>query len=101
MRIKRFNEMQENVFNYDHIIRILKKSHGWGGAGALAQVDDFESNKEYYLNPDNDNDYAEQFHIYLTDMETGQLRGEFNNDTLMRVGGKQIANPISIYNQLT
>jgi hypothetical protein len=50
-------------------------------------------------------DFAEQFHIYLTDLECGRLRGEMNNDSKLRTGkwkmGIPVYNPTSIYNQRT
>ena len=60
--IKKFNEMFEDRFDYSKIIRILKKSHGWG-FGVISSVDSFESNDDYFLDPEDDNDYAEKFHI--------------------------------------
>ena len=102
--LKTFNEMKhQDKFDYDKIIRILKKSHGWG-FGVLSMTDEFEDNSEYFKNPQDDHDYAEQFHIFLTDKETGQLRGDFSNSHSLRLGkwktGIQVANPVSIYNKL-
>jgi len=104
IHIKSFNEMKfVDKFDYDRIINILKKSHGWG-FGVISQIDDFEDNIEYFLNPIDDNDYAEQFHIYLTDKETGRLRGEFRNTHSLRLGkwrlGIQSQKPTSIYTKL-
>ena len=66
-------------------------------------MDDFEDNEEYFKDPVDDNDYVEQFHIYLTDLECGRLRGDFNNDRNLRVGhwnkGVQVNKPNSIWNQ--
>lgn len=102
--IERLTEMMEEKFNYDHIISILKKSHGWG-FGVISSIDEFESNPEYFLNPDNDNDYAEQFHIFLTDKETGQMRGQFQNKHSLKQGNWKasvsVNSPTSIYNKLT
>lgn len=103
--LKKFNEMNyQDKFDYDRIILILKKTHGWG-FGIISSIDEFENNSEYFLNPEDENDYAEQFHIFLTDKETGQLRGEFNNKHSLRLGkwkiGNQVASPVSIYNKLT
>lgn len=96
--IKLFNEMKyQDKFDYDRIISILKKSHGWG-FGVISNIDSFEDNEEYFLNPEDNNDYAEQFHIYLTDMENGQLRGRFNNKTSLK---NQSFNYPSFYNKLT
>ena len=104
MKIKRFNEMMMDEFNYDHIIRDMRKNHGWGN-GCINYTDDFEFNTEYFLNPDNDNDYAEQFHIYLSDLQAGQLRGELQNTQSLRQGkwklGIQVDHPVSIYSKLT
>lgn len=94
--------MFEEKFDYDKIIRIIKKTHGWG-FGIINNIDDFEANSEYFKDPIDEHDYVEQFHIYLTDLECGRLRGEFNNDTKLRVGrwktGIQVNKPISIYSQ--
>lgn len=103
--IKYFNEMNyQDSFDYDQIINTLKKTHGWG-FGIISYTDEFESNSEYFLNPQNENEYIEQFHIFLTDKTTGQLRGEFNNKHSLRLGkwktGIQVAAPVSIYNKLT
>jgi hypothetical protein len=104
MRIKRFNEMMDNKFNYDHIIRTMVKNHGWGN-GCIDYVNDFESNSEYFLNPQNDNEYAEQFHIYLTDLQTGQLRGQLQNKHNLRQGkwklGTQVNRQVNWYSKLT
>ena len=53
--------------------------------GVMSYMDDFE-NSEYYLNPNNDDEYIEQFHIYLTDMQSGQLRGSYNNKSSLKLG---------------
>jgi hypothetical protein len=102
---KHLNEMNyQDRFDYDHIISILKKTHGWG-FGIISSIDEFEDNKEYFLNPIDDNDYAEQFHIFLTDKQTGQIRGQFQNKHSLRQGkwklGIQVNNPTSFYNKLT
>ena len=103
MKIKRFNEMMEDKYDYERIIKELK-GRGWG-FGIISSVDDFEENDQYFFNPNNDDDYAEQFHVYLTDLQTGQLRGEFNNKTSLKTGkwqhGIQVNTPVSIYNQRT
>ena len=101
-KIKKFFEMFEDKYDYDRIIKILKKSHGWG-SGVINDIDDFESNEEYFLNPVDDNMYAEMFHIYLTDKQCKRLRGEFNNDSKLRLGrwktGIQVNKPFSVWNQ--
>lgn len=103
-KIRKFYEMFKDKFDYDRIISIIKKTHGWG-FGVINYMDEFESNKEYFLNPSDENDYAEQFHIYLTDRECGRLRGGFNNDPSLRLGkwktGFQVNHPVSIYSQRT
>jgi hypothetical protein len=91
--IKRYNEMK-SVFNYDSILLKLK-SHGWG-MGSMTSTNDFESNGEYFLNPQNDDEYADQFHIYLTDRYYHRLRGDFQvTDKLNN------SSPVSFYNKLT
>jgi hypothetical protein len=46
-----FNEMNyPDQFDYDRIISILKKTHGWG-FGIIDSIDEFESNEEYFKNP--------------------------------------------------
>lgn len=101
-KIKKFFEMFEEKYDYDKIIRIIKKTHGWG-FGIINKIDDFETNNEYFKDPIDEHDYVEQFHIYLTDLECGRLRGEFNNDPKLRLGrwktGIQVNKPISIYSQ--
>ena len=101
-KIKKFFEMFEDRYDYDRIITILKKTHGWG-FGVINDIDEFESNEEYFLDPIDDNMYAEMFHIYLTDKKCGRLRGQYNNDSKLRVGrwktGVQVNKPISIWSQ--
>lgn len=104
MRIKRFFEMFDNGYDYDKIIRILNKTHGWG-QGVYDLIDDFENNEEYFIDPIDEHDYVEQFHIFLTDRECGRLRGEMNRNFSLRLGkwklGIPVKNPTSIYNKLT
>ena len=94
--------MFEDKYDYYKIIRMLKKTHGWG-FGVIQSIDDFESNVEYFIDPVDENDYVEQFHIYLTDLKCGRLRGQFNNDSKLRVGhwnkGIQVNKPTSIWSQ--
>jgi hypothetical protein len=94
--LKNFSEMYEDKYDYNYIISILKKSHGWG-MGVLSSIDEFEENDEYFLDPSDDNDYAEKFHIYLTDKQTGRLRSDFNTSSDNRV---KVFSP-SFYNKLT
>ena len=101
-KIKKFNEMFEDKYDYDKIIRMLKKTHGWG-LGIMNNIEDFESNEEYFLNPIDENDYSEQFHIYLTDLKHNRLRGQLDNNPSLRVGkwkiGPIVAKPVSIWSQ--
>ncbi len=94
--------MFEDKYDYDKIIRMLKKTHGWG-FGVIQNFDGFESNEEYFKDPIDENDYVEQFHVYLTDLQCGKLRGKFINDSNLRVGrwtrGFQVNKPISIWSQ--
>jgi hypothetical protein len=84
MKIKKFNEMFSEKFDYKYILDILKNTHGWGN-GILTEIDNFEENEEYFKNPIDENDYAEKFHIFLVDKFDGRLRGEFNKDLPIRV----------------
>jgi hypothetical protein len=103
MKIERFNEMFIDNYDYDKIITILKKKYGWG-MGVINFTEDFESNTEYFFEPKSDLDYAEQFNIFLSDMEQGKMRGEFQNNHSLRLGkwkiGNQVDKPTSIYNKL-
>lgn len=103
MKIKKFYEMFEDKFDYDKIIENLKKKYGWG-LGVISHIDEFEQNSEYFLNPQDDFDYVDQFHIYLTDKNLNRLRGRFKNDPSLRLGkwklGFQVDKPTSIYNKL-
>ena len=103
MKIKKFLEMFEDKYDYQRIINILKKTYGWGN-GVITSIDDFESNPEYFSNPPNDDDYIEQFHIYLTDLGIDRMRGEYNKNFNVRLGkwklGTQANQPTSIYNKL-
>lgn len=102
MKHLRYFKESFDKFDYQHIIRILRKTHGWG-MGIMNYFEEFESS-EYFKNPEDDNDYAEQYHIFLTDQETGQLRGRFNNKNKFMLGkwklGRSIDSPVSIYNKL-
>lgn len=104
MKIKKFYEMFNQKYDYDHIYQILNKSHGWG-QGSMEKTDEFESNEEYFLDPIDDHDYSEQFHIFLTDLNSGRLRGELNRNHSLRLGkwkiGLPVISPVSIYNKLT
>jgi hypothetical protein len=104
MRYLKYFEQTTN-FDYDYILRILKKNHGWGN-GSANYFDNFENNEEYFLKPQDSNEYADQFHIFLTDLTTGRLRGEFHKTPSGLRTGKwkmsiPVYNPISIYNRLT
>jgi hypothetical protein len=103
MKIKRLNEMFEEKYDYDKIVNILKKTHGWG-FGVINFTEDFEENPNYFKSPIDDNDYVEQFHIFLTDLEIGKMRGEFDTTTQgLRLGkwkiGNQVNNPVSFYSK--
>ena len=105
MRIKKFFEfLVEKNYDYDKILSILKKTHSWG-LGILNNLEDFENNEEYFSDPIDENDYSEQFNIYLTDLIAGRLRGQMNKNHSLRLGkwknGIPVANPTSIYNKLT
>jgi hypothetical protein len=103
MKIKKFNEMFENKFDYDRIIRILRKTYGWG-MGVISSIDEFEQNPEYFQSPQDDDQYIELFNIFLTDKNMNRLRGEFRNNHSLRLGkwklGIQVDRPTSIYNKL-
>ena len=103
MRIKKFFEMFEDKFDYDRIITILKKNYGWG-LGVVTNIDEFENNSEYFQNPQSDDEYIEQFHVYLSDKQADRLRGKLNNTPSLRLGkwklGIQADKPTSIYNRL-
>lgn len=103
MRIKKFFEFFESEkFDYDKILRMIRKIHGWG-FGVINYIDDFESNEEYYKNPIDANDYVEQFHIYLTDLQSKKLRGSFDKRPILNTGqwkiGPIVNKPISIWSQ--
>lgn len=104
MKIKRFFEFLSKNFDYDEIFRLLGKTHGWG-VGSFQEIENFENDDEYYKDPTDENDYVEQFHIYLTDKETNRMRGKSHRNDSLRVGkwqhGVQVLYPISIHNKLT
>ena len=104
MKYLKYFEQTTN-FDYDYILRILKKNHGWGN-GCSNYFEQFENNSDYYLNPQDSNEYAEQFHIFMTDLNTGRLRGTFAKTPSGLRPGKwkmstPVYNPTSIYNKLT
>jgi hypothetical protein len=98
------NEMMEDKYDYDRIAEILKKTQGWGN-GALAQAEDFENSPEYFQNPQDESEYAQQFHVYLTDLGAGGLRGGIQNKHNLRLGkwrlGVQVNRPVNWYSKLT
>lgn len=102
MKIKKFNEMFEDKYDYKSILNYLTNK-GWG-IGILSYLDDFESNSDYFESPQHERDYAEQFHVYLVDLFDNRLRGKFNNTQSLRLGkwktGVQVNKPVSIYNKL-
>ncbi len=103
MKIKKFNEMLEDKFDYDSILQSLRKIYGWGN-GVLSFIDEFESNGEYFLDPQSDDEYIEQFNIFLRDKQINKIRGKLNNTHSLRLGkwklGYQVDSPTSIYNKL-
>lgn len=103
MRIKKFLEMMDDKFDYQRIIQILKKTYGWG-IGIITSIDEFENNPDYFSNPQTDDDYIEQFNIYLTDKIANRSRSKLNNTPSLRLGkwklGIQVDSPTSIYNKL-
>lgn len=103
MKIKRFFEMFEDKYDYTKIVDILRNNYGWGN-GIIASIDDFESNDQYFTFPDTDDEYAEEFNIYLKDVQVGRMRGKLNTTPALRLGkwklGYQVDNPVSIYNKL-
>lgn len=104
MKYLKYFEQTTN-FDYDYILRILRKNHGWGN-GSSNYIEQFENNKEYFLNPTDSNDYADQFHVFLSDLQNGRLRGEFSKEPSGLRPGKwkmsiPVYNPTSIYNKLT
>lgn len=98
--MKLFEEFQD--FDFEKIIRILRKNHGWG-IGILCRIDDFESDENYYKSPMDENDYVEQFNIYLNDLESNRLKGTLNKDASLKVGNwnksVQVLKPNSIWSQ--
>ena len=103
MKIKRFFEMYEDRFDYDKILKVLKDNYGWG-FGVISSIDEFESNDEYFIDPQSDDDYIDQFNVFLKDKQVGKMRGKLNNTHSLRLGkwklGYQVNNPTSIYNKL-
>lgn len=101
--LKYFEELVS--YDYDFIFKILKKNHGWGN-GCLNYIEQFEKNSEYFFNPEDSNDYVNQFHVFLTDLQTGRLRGDFHKEPSgLRQGVWKMSIPVrqttSIYNKLT
>lgn len=82
--IDSFSEWNEK-WDYGTILRNLKKNWGWGN-GCRQYFSEFESNDEYFLEPENSWEYTQQFHIYLTDLNLNRLRNKFNQNKKLRVG---------------
>jgi len=61
-----------NYFDSDKIIRILNKTKGWGN-GVIQYMNDFE-NSDFFLNPQDENEYSDPFHVYLTDITSSPNR---------------------------
>ncbi len=95
--------MQEDMFDYEKILRTLKNSYGWG-LGVITSIDEFESNEEYFLDPKSEEDYIDQFNVYLKDKQVGKERGKLDSTPSLRLGkwklGYQVDKPTSIYNRL-
>ena len=77
MKYVKFFENFNSNYDYDMILRILSKTHGWGN-GCSQYFDDFENDSNYFNNPEDSNLYASQFHVYLTDLQNDRLRGKFH-----------------------
>ncbi len=77
MKYVKFFENFNSNYDYDMILRIMKKVHGWGN-GCSQYFDDFENNGDYFKNPEDSHLYANEFHVFLTDLQTGRLRGQFH-----------------------
>lgn len=104
MKYLKFFEELVN-YDYDFILRILRKNHGWGNASANYFMQ-FEKDNEYFLNPQDSNDYANQFHVFFTDLQSGRLRGTFHKEPSgLRLGtwktSISVKSSTSIYNKLT
>jgi hypothetical protein len=102
MKIKKLNEMMDDVYDYSNIINIMKKRYHWG-FGVMNFFEDFESNPEYFQSPKGDDNYADEFNIFLKDLQTGNMRGGFQNRQSLRPGewntGIKVNRPESIYNK--
>lgn len=98
VNLKLFEEWQK--FDYPRILRILQKTKGWG-QGSMSYVEEFE-NSEYFKNPENNHDYAEQFHIFLVDLQRGETQG-WSKSPSLPLGkwktGPTVMSPTSIYNR--
>jgi hypothetical protein len=77
MKHLKYFENFNSEYDYDMILRILKKKNGWGNACSQF-FEQFEDNTEYFSSPQDSNEYAEQFHIFLTDLQNKSLKGEFS-----------------------
>ena len=103
MRIKKFFEMYEEKYDYRKILRVLKDRFGWG-LGVITFIDEFESNDEYFLNPQSEDDYIIQFDRFLKDKRINRIVGKFNNTHPILLGkwkmDYEVTRPESIYNKL-
>lgn len=77
MKYLKYFEELNNYYDYDLILKIIKSEHGFGN-GSSQYFDDFENNAEYFLNPEDSHDYAIKFIIFLKDLQSARLRGEFS-----------------------
>lgn len=90
--IKYFEQL--NSYDYYYILRILKSEYGFGN-GSSQHFNEFENNKDYFLNPIDSNDYASQFSIYLKDLQSGRLRGDFHKEPSgLRKGVWKMSEPV-------
>jgi hypothetical protein len=75
---------------------MLRKVHGWGNS-CRQHINEFESS-EFFNNPIDNSNYADQFHIFLTNKFI-----RHGNDSL-KIGKWRgqgvVQRPVSIYNQM-
>lgn len=85
-----------NGYNYERILSTLRKVHRWGNS-CRQYLKEFETS-EYFKDPIDNNDYVEQFNIFLSD----KFFKKGNNSLKVGQWRRQptITRPTSIYNQL-
>ncbi len=76
MKYLKYFEELNSYFDYELILDIIRSEYGWGN-GSIQYFNDFENNKDYFLNPRDSHEYALQLNVYLTDLQNGRLRGDF------------------------